>query len=120
MYAKQPLLAATAALTLILSGPLLAQGPALQGSAVDGKVTPEAARETRERIFEAHGGATAPVSDADKANKREKVDAATAADALYHATPTEANRVARDRAEAEAARAIQDANGPPATTVPSN
>ena len=44
--------------------------------------------------------------------KELKVDEATAADAKYHANRTEPNRQARDQAEAEAAAAIERANGP--------
>lgn len=44
--------------------------------------------------------------------KQRKVAEATAADERYHANRTEANRVARDRAEAEAAAAIQAVNAP--------
>jgi len=44
--------------------------------------------------------------------KHMKVDAATAADAKYHANRTEPNRQARDQAEAEASAAIERANGP--------
>jgi len=44
--------------------------------------------------------------------KHEKVDAATAADARYHANRTEPNRQARDQAQAEASAAIERANGP--------
>lgn len=120
MRVKQQFLTATAALTLILSGPVLAQGRALQGPAAAGGVTPEAAEATLQRIYEAHGGAAvaAPISAEQAAEKQQKVDAATAADALYHAQPTEANRRARDQAEAEAAAAIRQINGPPVMPDP--
>jgi hypothetical protein len=45
-----------------------------------------------------------------QAHKRMKMDEATAADDRFHANRTEANMLARDKAEAEAAEAIQEAH----------
>ena len=45
-----------------------------------------------------------------QAYKRMKMDEATAADDRFHANSTEANMLARDKAEAEAAEAIQEAH----------
>lgn len=42
--------------------------------------------------------------------KRMKMDEATAADDKFHANRTQANMIARDKAEAEAAAAIEKAN----------
>ena len=44
--------------------------------------------------------------------KHMKVDEATAADSKFHANRTEANMIARDKAESEASAAIERANGP--------
>lgn len=110
MHAKQTISTATAALTLILSATAMAeQGPAAQGAM--GQESAEAAA-VRERIY-ASGSQSEPLSASDDAEKKAKVDAATAADARYHANRTEANRVARDQAEAEAGATIRELNGPP-------
>jgi len=45
-----------------------------------------------------------------QAYKRMKMDEATAADDRFHANRTEANMIARDKAEAEAAEAIREAH----------
>ena len=45
-----------------------------------------------------------------QAYMRQKIDEATAADDKFHANRTQANMIARDKAEAEAAEAVQKAH----------
>ena len=85
MSLKRVIVTFAAAATIALSGALFAQ---------------TAAEET----------AAAEAAAAAQAYKRMKMDEATAADDRFHANRTEANMVARDKAEAEAAEAIQEAH----------
>ncbi|MFZ0791052.1 MAG: hypothetical protein WAM94_15680 [Chromatiaceae bacterium] len=86
MPLKHVILAFAAAMTISLSGALCAQ------TAVEDAVAAEEA------------------AAAAQAYKRMKMDEATAADDRFHANRTEANMLARDKAEAEAAEAIQEAH----------
>lgn len=85
MSLKRVIVTFAAAATIALSGALFAQ---------------TAAEET----------AAAEAAAAAQAYKRMKMDEATAADDRFHANRTEANMLARDKAEAEAAEAIQEAH----------
>ncbi|HYN77918.1 MAG TPA: hypothetical protein VES73_09000 [Lamprocystis sp. (in: g-proteobacteria)] len=88
MSLKRQILTATAALTIGLSGGLLAQTAAMQ-------VQKDVATDT---------GTPQPSAAAER-NKDMLVNEATAADAKYHESRTEPNRQARDQAEAAAAAA---------------
>lgn len=91
-----------AAMSMALSGALFAQTAAQNNAAT---VTQEQANKAAKPVDPAPPGSA-------EAYKHQKVDEATAADAKFHANRTGANMQARDRAEAEAAVAIDKANGP--------
>ncbi len=96
MLPKQRTLSSVIALTLALSGPLFAQ------TAPDQAKAAAAVQERTDRATDtAHGQ---PPGTAER-NKQMLVDQATAADTKAHAYPTQANRQARDEAEAAAAAA---------------
>ena len=84
MSLKHVIITFAAAATIALSGALFAQTAAEETAAAE--------------------------AAAAQAYKRMKMDEATAADDRFHANRTEANMVARDKAEAEAAEAIQEAH----------
>ena len=94
----KPLIMTAAAMTIALSGGLLAQQTAADRADL-------AALDQEERqVVTTDTANQQPVGTAER-NKDTLVDEATAADAKYHASRTEANRQARDQAEAAAAAA---------------
>ena len=84
MSLKHVIVTFAAAATIALSGALFAQTAAEETAAAE--------------------------AAAAQAYKRMKMDEATAADDRFHANRTEANMLARDKAEAEAAEAIREAH----------
>ncbi len=88
MSMKHAILASAAVLAIGLSGIPLAQ------TASDQAATPAAAQEQADAA-----------TDTAEHYKDMKVDEATAADEKFHANRTQANMLARDKAEAEAAAA---------------
>ncbi len=96
MSLKHLIVSSAAAMTVALSGALVAE------TASD-KAT--AAAEAQERANVTADTASGQPTGTAEQYKHEKVDEATAADAKFHANRTEANMQARDKAEAEAAAA---------------
>ncbi len=88
MSMKHAIVSSAVALTLSASGALWAQTGALTDA--------QAAAQT-----------AAEEAAAARAYMRQKIDEATAADDKFHANRTQANMIARDKAEAEAAEAIR-------------
>ncbi len=99
MYMKQKILTSAAVLAIGLSGMPLAQSASDQTAGA--AATPMQADETT-------ATATQQSADAAEQYKHMKVDEATAADEKFHANRTQANMIARDKAEAEAAAAIKE------------
>ena len=97
MSLKYLILIATAAMTIALAGGVLAQQTAADRA--------DAAATAQERKDVATDTANQQPAGTAERNKDTLVDEATAADAKYHASRTEANRQARDQAEAAAAAA---------------
>lgn len=91
MSLKQLIIASTAAITFTLPAILPAESTEYRNAAEDARAATKG-------------------SVAGDQFKDRKVEEATAADAKYQANRTEANRVARDRAEQEAADVIDRAN----------
>jgi hypothetical protein len=96
MLLKQRILLSVTVLTLALSGPLFAQTASDQA---------KAAAAVQERADRATDTAQGQPPGTAEQHKQMLVDEATAADTKAHAYPTQANRQARDEAEAAAAAA---------------
>lgn len=88
MSLQYAIVRSAAAMTIVVSGALWAQTDAQT-------MPPSAATSAAEEAAAA------------RAYMRQKIDAATAADDKFHANRTQANMIARDKAEAEAAEAIK-------------
>ncbi|MGE5154833.1 MAG: hypothetical protein ACM3ST_12550 [Bdellovibrio bacteriovorus] len=114
MSIERAILTLAAAMTLSLSSAIWAQTPEDQAAAVEGEVRVEGAE--ADRLIREAAAAEAEAAEADQLAQsareysRMKMDEATNADDRFHANRTEANMVARDKAEAEAAEAIKEAH----------
>jgi hypothetical protein len=95
MSFKHLIVSSVAAIAVALSGVGFAETASDQATAAA----------TQERANAATDAVTGQTSGTAEDYKHMKVDEATAADAKFHANRTEANMLARDKAEAEAAAA---------------
>ena len=96
MSIKQIIVSATTAMTIALSGALFAETASEQAAA---------AAAAQGQADAAADAAAQQAPGTTEQYKEMKVDEATAADEKFHANRTEANMLARDKAEAEAAAA---------------
>lgn len=108
MSPKRLIITVVAAVALSLSGAPWAQTPTAEPVQADLAQADLLAREAAEAQTEATQAIAA--AQAAEEYKLMKMNEATTADDTFHANRTEANMIARDKAEAEATEAIKEAH----------